>query len=107
MDLLLVYSLRKGLEVLADGLDYYHFCLNSDFPFAVWNLLCWKIELSAYYLIVLLDRVGYDQYLIQRSMKGSLGFDQIQHQKAHLLTVDQSFGNPQMDSNFLFELYIN
>merc|ERR1719422_1466365 len=94
------------LEVLDDGLDYYHFCLNSDFPFAVWNLLCWKIELSACYLIVLLDRVGYDQYLIQRSMKGSLGFDQIQHQKAHLLTVDQSFANPQRDSNFLFELSV-
>ena len=93
--------------MLDDGLDYYHFCLNSDFPFAVWSLLHWKIELSAYYLIVLLDRVSYDQYLIQRLMKGFLGFDQIQHQKAHLLTVDQSFGNPQMDSNFPFELQIN
>ena len=93
--------------MLDDGLDYYHFYSNLDFPFAVWNLLRWKIELSAYYLIVLLDRVSYDQYLIQHSTKGSLGFDQIQHQKAHLLTVDQSFGNPQMDSNFPFELQIN
>ena len=90
--------------MLDDGLDYYHFCLNSDFPFAVWNLLRWKIELYAYYLIVLLDRVGYDQYLIQRLTKGSLGFDRILHRKEHLLTVDQSFGSPQMDSNFLFEL---
>ena len=100
----LVYLLQMEQEVLAGGLDYYHFYLDSNVPSAdVRNLLRWKIERAVMCLIVSWDKVNYDQYLKQHLMKDSLGFDRIQHQKERLLKVDQSFGSPQTDSNFLFE----